>query len=145
MSSSIITFRRGPFQGWGVEVDSGRWVDGAPVHVIVRITLPAVGLYKPGGTLGFRHGIDGWDVARDAAIHGGSDRVADLLGWIIEGTREALDHRTDVPADRREHWTRIVELADETRADFFARYPDGTVPAFEIVGGNTAGHAMAAA
>jgi len=132
--SGSITFRHGPFQGWDVSLYS-TWADGQLADAIVQIATPGRADCKPlYGVLSFAPGVDGFDVAHAAEVHGGPVRMAELLNWVVEATRAALDRRADIPAEQRTHWQAIVDEADHTRADFFARYPDGVVPPFEVVG-----------
>jgi hypothetical protein len=136
--SGSITFRRGPFQGWTLSLH-GAYDGGQLVHTLVQLEAPYRAGERPlSGVLTFAPGIEGFDLTRAAVDHGGPVRMAELLDWVIEASRAALDRRTDIPAEQRAHWQAIVDRADDTRADFFARYPDGTVPAFEIVGRNFA-------
>lgn len=131
--SGSITFRSGPFQGWALTLYAT--YDGVQVvRTLAQFNAPYRMGGKPlSGLLTFAPGIEGFGVSL-AAVDGGPKRMADLLGWVIEANREALARRTDIPADQRAHWQAIVDRADESRADFFARYPDGVVPAFEVVG-----------
>lgn len=128
---SIITFHRHRFQGWTVQVDA-ELHNGWLARVIVHVETPDRGM--PGGMLAFVPGIPGFEQAQAAAFNGGVEDTAALLEWIVESTRVALDTRTDIGAGARTYWERAIDLADETRADFFARYPDGMVPAFEVIG-----------
>lgn len=131
--SGSITFQHGPFQGWHLQLDVA-WHDGQPVRALVQLETP----HRPGrqrlsGLLTLAPGIEGWDEARAAEFPGGPVRMAELLQWVIEAHRSALDRLTTIPDGPRQHWQAIVDLADETRADFYARYADGIVPPFEVV------------
>lgn len=123
--SGSINFGKGPFARWSVMLHA-TWRDGQLAHTLVQITSPA----GRGGMLGFAPGVDGFDQAA-AAENGGPVEMAELLQWVIEATARALRQRTDVSAVHREHWQAIVDEADHSRAEFYARYPDGAVPAFE--------------
>lgn len=123
-----ITFQSGPFQGWQLELHD-RWDDREPVQATVQLTSPA----GRGGLLGFRPGIDGWEQARAAIVNTSPTAMAEMLEWIIEATATALDRRHDLAASAREFWAAIVAEADDSRAEFFARYPTGVRPAFETI------------
>lgn len=130
-SSRSVTFRRGVFTGWNLAV-TGETVSGEPVRTIVQIQAPNDGR---GGVLVFRPGVPGFDVSRDALYAGsGIESLEAVAQWVIDGTREALATRTDLDALHRDYWQGIVDAADVSRAVFYERYPDGVVPAFEIVG-----------
>ncbi len=126
--SGSITFVRGPFRGWHVDVFPA-WHEGQLARVTVSIETPD---RDYSGLLAFGPGIDGFEQAA-AAESGGPREKADLLEWIIEATRTALAERADITPDHAAHWTAIIEIADRTRAEFFTRYPDGKVPPFEVV------------
>lgn len=130
--SGSINFRRGPFQEWGVALYATYDDDGQLARVLVTVEAPDVADPRS-GLLAFGPGIDGFEQAT-AAEHGGPQQMADLLEWIIEGTRAALAGHTDIDPGQRAYWTAVVDRADQTRAEFFARYPDGKVPPFETVG-----------
>jgi hypothetical protein len=132
--SGLITFQRGPYQGWRVGLH-GTWQDGVLAHTTVEITPPLPHGSEPvrSGLLSFRPGIPGWLESVHAEMQGGPDAMAGLLEWIVEATRQVLAERTDIPADQREFWQGIVDTAGQTRAAFLARYPDGIVPPFEAV------------
>lgn len=126
--SGLITFQHGPFKGWQLELHD-RWADRQPVHATVRLTSPA----GRTGLLGFRPGIDGWDHTVAAILHTSPTAMAELLEWIVEATAAVLDRAADLAASDREFWSAVVAEADDTRAEFFARYPGGVRPAFETV------------
>lgn len=141
--SGSITFRHGPFQGWQLMLLT-RWDHGQMVHGTVQITTPE----DRTGILGFRPGIDGWEQTWAAAISGTPAAMAALLEWIVEATAVALDRRTDLDAASAVFWRDVVAEADDSRAGFFARHPDGRVPAFATVTtlayGTTGGELVAA-
>jgi hypothetical protein len=128
--SGSITFQRGPFQGWHLALHAVYAADEL-ARLTVQVEPPASDDPR-GGLLSFSPGIPGFEQAVTAE-NGGPAEMADLLEWIIEGTRTALAERTDIDPGQREFWTGIIDRADQTRADFFARYPDGKVPPFETV------------
>jgi hypothetical protein len=132
--SGLITFQRGPYKGWRVNL-YGTWQDGALARTTVEISPPPLPGGPPvtSGLLSFKPGIPGWLESVRAEMQGGPDAMAGLLEWIIESTAEALHKRTDIPIDQRRFWQDIVDTAGQTRAAFFARYPDGNVPPFEAV------------
>lgn len=131
--SGSITFRRGPLQGWSIALHA-TYADGELVRMLVQIGTPWVyGRQELSGVLSFAPGVDGYDVAERAERRGGPDRMAALLVWIIEAHRRVLATSTTIDDGSRRHWQAIVDWADETRADFHARYPGGVVPAFEVI------------
>lgn len=132
--SGSIAFRHGPFQGWGVSLHS-TWDDGQMTRVTVQIATPDLQTGRPlSGLLSFRPGIDGWEQAWSAEMHGGPAAMAEMLEWIIEATSTKLASGAEIDPALRAYWQQIIDEADHTRAEFFARYPDGQVPVFEVVG-----------
>lgn len=137
MSSRSITFRQGPFKGWSICVISNAGYD-EPVRTLVHLETPRTGVAATeslAGMLAFSEKVPGLELTLEALTVGaGADSLQRLLAWVIEASREALDTRTDLDEAHRAYWQAIVERADESRAAFFARYPDGVVPPFEVVG-----------
>ncbi len=136
-SSRSITFRRGPFCGWGVSV-TGTSVDGEIVRTLVQVTPPAGGgERRQVATVwaSFSPGMSGFEVTSRAVAGGsGPDSLEAVLMWIIEATRKSLDLTPYLDAVIRAYWVEVIAVADRTRREWFDRYPDGWVPPVEVVG-----------
>ncbi len=126
--SGSITFERGPVQGWRVQVDAS-WADGKVAHVTVQIESPG----ERAGLFGFRPGIDGFEQAEMAELASTPRAMAELLDWLMTETARALRSRSDIDGTARQHWQAVLDDYDHSRAEFYARYPDGKVPPFEVV------------
>ncbi len=131
-----IIFRTGPFQGWSVQVFTT--YEGANLaSVLLEVATPGSSAGMRSALLVFKATTPGADVVfpavRDIVRGDGPPAYERILTWIVEANRAALDRRTDIPDHQREHWQAIVDRADTSRADWFARYPVGSRPAFEIV------------
>lgn len=136
MNSKSITFRRGAFLGWNVAI-YGITEGGQTVRIVTQLETTLIGGKRRSGLLNFGPETPGWDVMVAALEAGMGKNVAALeaaLVWVVEATREALGRRTDIDAEHREHWQTVVDAADRSLNDFFARYPDARVPAFELLG-----------
>jgi hypothetical protein len=127
-----ICFPSGPFARWSVTIAHARkMLDGTP-RWFVTVSDPSYTLY---GIMAVSPGEEAYDAVWSADRHGGGgEYLQAALDAVIEQGRSWLDERNErIPAELRPDWRGLVDAADHSRAEFFARYPDGTVPPFELV------------
>ncbi len=127
--------RQGDLTGWQMSIGFVWSRGGEPDRVTVTLEAPArVGTARCGFSVPPRS--DGWPLVRDVLANaGGHERWQRLAEWVIETVRAAVEWRDDLRPGLARAWRELVDLADEVRADWHARYPDGYVREFfEIVG-----------
>lgn len=138
MSSRSITFRQGEFKGWTIGVVGEAAWYGEPARTLVVLETPRgadADTPSQAGLLAFSEGVPGFELTCEALTVGsGAESLHRVLSWVIEASREALDTRSDIDERHGAYWQAIVDRADASREAFFARYPDGVVPPFEVVG-----------
>lgn len=138
MGTILTSFNHGVFQGWGLQL-SYVGTPGALEHATVVLTAPnrrADDLLSSG--LAVSREVDEYDEIVDAITAGSGPALERLAAWLIDSMRAAVAHPNlfwlPLPAGIVPLWAALVDRADHSTADWFARYPDGTRPHFEIVG-----------
>lgn len=131
MGSSITFSPTRPLRGWGLDAFDV-WEQGQLVKVVVQLEAQLPG-GRRSGLFVLKPETPGFDVMERASF-GGADALHEAAVFLVEATREALKQRTDLTAEQRAYWQPVVDEADHARAVHAARYPDGRVPAFEVVG-----------
>lgn len=135
MNSRNITFQTGAFRGWTLAVTAINDGDDWAARIFAQLETPRLANgRRRDGLLAFRPDTPGYAEMLAALDGFGVAPLEDALVWIVEATREARDNDSDIAPEQRAYWQPIVDAADHARAEFFARYPDGLVPAFEVVG-----------
>ncbi len=128
------TMRQGDLTGWRVSMHYAWSPDGELARAGATLHAPVhVGDARCGFSIPPRS--EGWPLVRDVLANaGGEQRLRSLAEWMIETVRHAVETRDDLPTGLAAAWRKLVDLADEVRADWHARYPDGyTREFFEIV------------
>ncbi len=129
--SGSISFQRGPLRGWYLNY-SDRWQGGGRVSVTASIEAPNTGGGVWGGAM-FKPGVEGWTVAERAVWPGGVDQLIALAALLIETLARLARTRDDINPAVLARWRALTDLADQARADFHARHPDGIELPFQVV------------
>lgn len=128
-----ISFPHGQYRRWSLYLSAVDRVADEMPRFVMAIEDPS---YTHRGMLIVRPGDQAYDEAWAADWHGGGvQRMEALLSAAIEAIVEMLAEGDSerMPAIARPRWQQIVDLADHARAEFYAKYPDGQAPAFEVV------------
>jgi hypothetical protein len=138
MGTIMTSFNHGAFQGWGLTL-SYVGTPGGLERATVVLTAPyrrADDVLSSG--LAVSREVGEYDEIVEAITAGSGPALERLAAWLIDTMRRAVRNPElfwlPLPAYVVPLWAALVDRADTTAADWYARYPDGTRPRFEIVG-----------